>query len=99
MGRLGVRGMGCDWDCVIAEAYCQYIDVGLNTAPYQLWRSKFTIFNSYSSVVPRLIEDMVSMSPDTLPLEDLREAQVLWHLVFGDDIVGTFWLAHDEFAD
>lgn len=42
---------------------------------------------------------MVSVSPDTLSLEDLGEAQVLRHLVFGDDVVGTFGLAHDEFAD
>lgn len=42
---------------------------------------------------------MVTVSPDTLPLEDLGEAQVLRHLVFGDDVVGAFGLAHDKFAD
>jgi hypothetical protein len=42
---------------------------------------------------------MVSVSPNTLSLEDLREAQVLGHLVFRDDVVGTFGLAYDKLAD
>ena len=42
---------------------------------------------------------MVTVSPDTLPFKNLGEAQVLRHLVFGDDVVGTFGLAHDKFAD
>jgi hypothetical protein len=42
---------------------------------------------------------MVSMPPDTLSIENCREAQVLRHLIFGDDVVGAFWLAHNKFAD
>jgi hypothetical protein len=42
---------------------------------------------------------MVSVSPNALSLEDFREAQVLGYLVFRDDVVGTFGLAHDKLAD
>lgn len=42
---------------------------------------------------------MVAVSSDTLSLEDLREAQVLGYLIFGDDVVGTLGLADDEFTD
>lgn len=42
---------------------------------------------------------MIAVSSDTLSLEDLREAQVLGDLVFGDDVVGTLRLANDEFTD
>lgn len=42
---------------------------------------------------------MIPMSPDTLPLEQGREAQIRRHLVFGNDFVGAFWLTDDEFAD
>jgi len=42
---------------------------------------------------------MIPVSPNALSLEDFREAQVRRHLVFGNYFVGTFWLAHDEFAD
>ena len=64
---------------------------------YSILYSPLSIY--ISSIIPGLVEYMVSVSPDTLSLEDLGEAQVLRHLVFGDDIVGTFGLAHDEFAD
>lgn len=42
---------------------------------------------------------MVSVSSDALSLENGREAQVLWHLIFGDDIVSAFRLTDDELAD
>jgi hypothetical protein len=52
-----------------------------------------------SSIIPRLVEDMVSMSANTLALEDSREAQVLRNLVFRNDVVCAFGLANDEFTD
>lgn len=42
---------------------------------------------------------MIPVTPNTLALEEGREAQILRHLVFRDDIVGAFGLADDEFAD
>lgn len=42
---------------------------------------------------------MVSVSPDTLALEDGREAQILGHLILRDDIIRAFGLANDELAD
>lgn len=42
---------------------------------------------------------MISVSPDTLALEDSREAQILGHLILRDDIIRAFGLANDEFAN
>ena len=54
---------------------------------------------SSSSIIPRLVEDMVSVSANTLALEDSREAQVLGYLVFRDDVVGALGLTNDELTD
>lgn len=52
-----------------------------------------------SSIVPRLIEDVVPMSSNTLAPEQGREPQPLWHLFLRDNIIGTLRLSHDEFAN
>jgi hypothetical protein len=51
------------------------------------------------SIVPRLIENMVPMSPHTLSLEELREPKAGGDLRFRDDVLAVFWLADDEFAN
>lgn len=50
-------------------------------------------------IVPWLVEDMVSMSSDTLAPEQDRESQSLRYLVFGDDVIGTFRLSNDELSN
>jgi hypothetical protein len=52
-----------------------------------------------SSIVSRLIEDVVSVTSDTLTPEHSREAQTLGNLILGDLIITAFRLANDEFAD
>ena len=52
-----------------------------------------------SSIVSRLIEDVVSVTSDTLTPEHNREAQTLGNLILGDLIITAFRLANDEFAD
>jgi hypothetical protein len=42
---------------------------------------------------------MVSVSANTLALEDSREAQVLGYLILRNDVVCAFRLADDEFTD
>jgi len=59
----------------------------------------YSLSTSVSSVIPRLIEDMVPVSADSLSLKNSREAQVLRHLILRDDIVRGFGLTNDEFAD
>lgn len=39
------------------------------------------------------------MTPNTLALEDLREAKVGRHLVFRDDLIRAFRLTDDKFTD
>lgn len=53
----------------------------------------------YSSVVPRLIEDMVPMPPDTLALEQLREAKTSRNLILMHEFITVFWFANDELTD
>lgn len=54
---------------------------------------------SSSSIIPRLVKHMVSVSSNTLALEDGGEAQILWHLIFRDNVIRAFGLTNDEFAD
>jgi hypothetical protein len=48
---------------------------------------------------PWLSKDMVSMPPDTLALEERREAQSLWDFTLGNPVVATFWFSDDELTD
>ena len=49
-------------------------------------------------IVPRLVKDVISVTPDTLTPEHLGEAQALGDLVFGDVLVAVLRLADHEFA-
>lgn len=42
---------------------------------------------------------MVAVATHTLTTEKCREAKVLRHLVFRDDLVTALWFADNEFAD
>jgi hypothetical protein len=42
---------------------------------------------------------MISVSSDTLALEDGRKSQVLRHLILRDDIIRAFRFSNDKFAD
>jgi len=53
----------------------------------------------FLSVIPRLVEDVVPVSPHTLTLEQIREAETRSDLVLGDDIVAVLRLIDDELAD
>jgi hypothetical protein len=52
-----------------------------------------------SSIVSRLVKDVVCMTSNTLASEHGREAQTFSNLVFRYQIVSAFRLANDEFAD
>ena len=75
-----------------------YISNNYITSKHQLLQN-MQRYPSSSSVIPRLVKHVVSMSANTLSLEDSREAQVLRHLVLRDDIVRAFRLTNDEFTD
>jgi hypothetical protein len=42
---------------------------------------------------------MIAMSPHTLPLEQSRKPQALWHQIHGNDDISAFRLVDDEFAN
>lgn len=51
------------------------------------------------SKISRLIKYMIPMSPDSLTLEQSREPQPWWNLIFGYSCVAIIcWLTYDEFA-
>lgn len=52
-----------------------------------------------SSIISRLVKDVVSVSSDTLTPEHSREAQTLRNLILRNLLVTTFRLTNDEFAD
>ena len=52
--------------------------------------------NTHLGIVPRLVKDVVFMTPDTLTPEQGREAQTFGHLLFGDVLVASFGLTDDE---
>lgn len=50
-------------------------------------------------IVPRLVEDMISMPPDTLTLEEVREAQTRCYLRFMNNVVSVLRLVNDELSE
>lgn len=42
---------------------------------------------------------MVSVPSDTMSPEQRREPQSFWNVLLSDDIVRTFWLSNNEFAN
>lgn len=52
-----------------------------------------------SSIVSRLVKDVVCMTSNTLASEHGREAQTLRNLVLRNQIVSALRLANDELAD
>lgn len=50
-------------------------------------------------IIPRLVENMVPVTADTLALEQVWEAQPRCHLVFGNEVVAVFGLVDDEFTN
>jgi hypothetical protein len=52
-----------------------------------------------SSIVARLLENMIPMPPDAVSLEHIRESQAARDLVFRNDVVSIFRLANDEFTN
>jgi hypothetical protein len=50
-------------------------------------------------IIPRLVKDMIPMSPDALAPEHLWEPQAGMHVLLADDVVSVFGLADDEFAE
>lgn len=52
-----------------------------------------------SCVVSWLVEDMISVISHTLSFEHGWKPVRLRNLIFGDDLVATFWLSNDELAD
>jgi hypothetical protein len=57
------------------------------------------LWSTFLSIIPWLVKDMISVSSDTLSLEDGREVQILRHLILRDDIIRAFRLSNDKFAD
>jgi hypothetical protein len=58
-----------------------------------------TLWTSFLSIIPWLVKDMISVSSDTLALEDGRQVQILRHLILRDDIIRAFRLSNNKFAD
>jgi hypothetical protein len=54
---------------------------------------------TYSSVIPRLIKNMIPMAPNTLPPEKSREPVSGRNLRFWYNLVSAFGLIDDEFTD
>lgn len=52
-----------------------------------------------SSIISRLVKDVVSVSSDTLTPEHSREAETLRNLILGDLLITTFRLTDDKLAD
>ena len=52
-----------------------------------------------SSIISRLVKDVVSVSSDTLTPKHSREAQTLRNLILRNLLITTFRLTDDEFAD
>ena len=52
-----------------------------------------------SSIISRLVKDVVSVTSDTLTPEHGREAQALRNLILRDLLIAAFRLANDELAD
>jgi hypothetical protein len=65
----------------------------------------FSIFlstpNTYMflSIIPRLVENVILMSPDSLALKQRREPQAVGYIFLWDHVVSILWLADDEFGD
>lgn len=92
--------------CLPGHAVCCLLQRGGGLSLLQLLSYKFLYIplhvislSQHSSVVPRLVEDVVAMATHTFASEECREAQVLRYLVFRNDVVGTLWFAHNELAD
>lgn len=49
--------------------------------------------------LPWFIKDMVLMTPDTLPFEQVRKALPNRNLIFLDDVVCSFGLSDDKLAN
>lgn len=80
--------------------YCPiYSTFHLNPAPSSHFSLSLFLYLRSLSIIPRLVKDVVAVSPNTLATENGGEAKTLGHFCFRNVLVAAFGLSDDEFTD